>query len=196
MLKLEMKYKGNRNYLHGTDFFNDITDNLFARFSIGAIKKLSFKSFARNQCDLVLNERPGQDKHVVGNGIWRKSEGDEIKFWIVETDLPVLSRYPFDEDGLVAPSCIEGNTISLVAGNDYSAIENIVALTKKLNYALTPDVKGKWVFGQIDMVKPMPEVVDKFQITRTSERKGMFSCNQILINNEHVGEIRFIVGQP
>ncbi|MFG1490094.1 hypothetical protein ABMA58_12665 [Oceanospirillum sp. HFRX-1_2] len=196
MLKIDMKYKGQRSYLQGGDFFDEITNSLIANFSTGAIKKLSFKSFARRQCGLVINERPEQDKHVVGNGIWCKSEGDEIKFWIVETDVPVLSRYPFDEDGLVASSFIEGDTITLDADNDYTAIENIVALTKKLNYALTPDVNGKWVFGQIDMLKPIPDTFNKIQITRTTERKGMFSCNKIMIDNEHVGEIRFIVGQP
>ncbi|RBO85743.1 hypothetical protein [Marinomonas aquiplantarum] len=196
MSKLEMQYKGNRSYLHGTDFFSKITTGLANGLGAGSIRKLSFKSFAKNQCDLALNDRPSKDQHVVGNGIWRKSSDEEIRFWIVETDVPVVSRYPFDEDGLIAPSFIEDRTITLNIDNDYSAIENIVAMTKKLNYALSPDINGKWVFGQIDMLKSMPDSFDQIIITRKSERKGMFSCNQILIDKEHVGEIRFIVGDP
>ena len=196
MLKLEMKYKGERGYLQGGDFFDAISYKLNTDFTAGAIKTLSFKHFARNQCVLVINERPGKDQHQIGKGIWHKSNGDEVRFWIVESDTPVASRYPFDEDGLVAPSKIDGNTIILRSANDYSAIENIVALTKKLNYALAPDVNGKWVFGQIDMITPMPDAFSEIQVTRTSERKGMFSCNQIMIDRNHVGEIRFIVGQP
>lgn len=196
MLKLDLKYKGSRNYLQGGDFFDAITSALFDETGDGALKKLCFKSFARNQCRLVLEKRPGKSEYQIGNGIWLKSDGEEIKFWIVESDEPVLSRYPFDEDELIAPSRIVGNVITLAAGNRYSAIENIVALTKKLNYALTPDINGKWVFGQIEMLKPMPTDFSEIEIIRSSERKGVFSCNQVAIDNEHVGEIRFIVGQP
>ena len=196
MINLDMKYKGQRNYLHGSDFFDVISSALSVRYSKGSIKKLTFKSFARNLCGLVLDEKPGSDQRVVGSGTWRTQERAEIKFWIIETKEPVVLRYSFDEDRLVAPSWMENNSIFLIADNEFSVIENVISLTKRLNYSLSPDVKGSWVFGQIDLLKPLPELVDQIQITRVSERGGAFSCNRILIDGEHVGEVRFIVGQP
>lgn len=144
----------------------------------------------------MVNERPSQEAHQVGNGIWRDDKGDEIRFWIVEGKEEVVSRYPFDEEKLIAPSHVSEGTITLDVYNEHSAIENIVALTKKLNNTLTPEINGKWVFGQIDLIKPLPPIFNQIKIIRTNERKGMFSCNQVVIDKELVGEIRFIVGQP
>jgi hypothetical protein len=197
MLKLFMKYKGNRNYIQGGDFFDAISSKLIEETGAGALKKLCFKAFTKNQCYLVLEKRPVDGQCQIGNGIWLKPDGEEVRFWIVESNEPVSLRYPFDEDELVAPSRIVGNAITLaVEKSEYSVIENVVALTKKLNYALTPDVNGKWVFGQLDMWEPMPTDFNEIEIIRTSERKGMFSRNEIVIDKEPVGQIRFIVGQP
>ena len=196
MIRLDMRYKGERDYLHGTDFHEEITTKLSEIICAGFTKKICFKSFSRKQCFLVLNERPSQNLRQIGNGLWLNDNGDETKFWIVDGEMAVASRYPFDEDKLVSPSSVAECIIKLEKNNEFSTIENIVALTKKLNYTLTPNASGKWVFGQIELLKPLPENFDQIQIERISERKGMFSCNQITIDKELIGEIRFIVGTP
>ena len=196
MIKLNMRYKGDRNYLQGGDFFDAITLSLLSESGPGFLEKVRFKSFSKKQCFLVLNERPSQNVRQIGNGLWLNDNGDETKFWIVEGEIAVALRYPFDEDKLVSPSSVVEYMIKLEKNNEFSTIENIVALTKKLNYTLTPNVNGKWVFGQIELLKSLPEAFDQIQVERISERKGVFSCNQIVIDKELIGEIRFIVGKP
>lgn len=197
MEKLNLKFKGDRGYLHGTDFFEEISKRLNTIGNEGSIRKLAFKSFAINQCFLVCGGRPDSVAKVIGSGVWQESSGGkEFKFWVVEGDVPVTDRYAFDEEKLVSHSVVEGDRIFIDQKNEFSVIENAVALTKKLNYELTPQVDGKWVFGQIDLDVPLPENFNDMEIKRTSERQGKFSCNVLTIDSKYVGEIRFIVGRP
>ena len=106
-----------------------------------------------------------------------------------------MSR-PYDEDGLVAPAVREGNTIALRGRSQFTPIEEIIALTKRLNYELTPDVDGKWLFGQLDLDDTLPEEYSSLQITRTNVVGTRFSVNTIEIDGARFGDIRFIVGSP
>ena len=51
---LNIKYKGERKYLHGSDFFNILT-HLSTELlgELGFIEKLVFKRFAINACNLT-----------------------------------------------------------------------------------------------------------------------------------------------
>ncbi|MCT7655661.1 ketoacyl-ACP synthase III [Oceanimonas sp. NS1] len=126
--------------------------------------------------------------------MWEQDNGVCHKFWVVEESRAVIGRYPFDEDGLVEPAIIEGNTIKITSLNQYNTIENVVALTKRINYKLSPDVDGKWVFGQVELIQKLPERFSTLEIVRVSERANKFSCNAIKIDGNEIGEIRFIVG--
>lgn len=197
MEKLSIKFKGDRSYLHGTDFFQEISKKLASIEGKGAITKLVFKSFATKQCYLAYGARPESTDRIIGNGIWLfGEEGETLKFWIVEGDAPVTERYPFDEHKLVGPLVVENDRIVSCQENQFSVIENVVAMTKKLNYQLTPEINGKWVFGQINLVRPMPDRFNSMEVRRTSERQGKFSCNDLVVDNTYIGEIRFIVGRP
>jgi hypothetical protein len=114
----------------------------------------------------------------------------------VESGRSALGRYEFDEDSLLAPAISNGEEIILRERSGYTPIEEIIALTKRLNYELTPDITGKWVFGQLNVNGPLPGDYSSLKICRTSEVVGRFSVNKIFIDDDAVGDIRFIVGEP
>ena len=194
MIYLDMKYKGDRNYLQGGDFFDEISLKLTSILENGYLKKLCFKSFSKNQCALVINVRPDSDLKKIGNGVWLGSDEVETRFWIVETQKVTNERYSFDEDELISSSVVTDESITMDIKNDFSSIANVVALTKKLNYTLSPNVEGKWAFGQIDLLDQLPIKSNVIKVERLSEKKNKFSCNRVLIDGHHFGDIRFIVG--
>jgi hypothetical protein len=124
------------------------------------------------------------------------AEGVEV--WIFETTNPVTSRRPFEEATLLAHAILgqDGCSARLPDRTGFSPIEEVIALTKYLNYAVSPMVNGKWVFGQLDLVEPLPKDYRELEIRLKSLLGGRFSVNEILADDRAIGIIRFIVGTP
>ena len=113
--------------------------------------------------------------------------------------MPVGSSYPYDEDALVAQATVneDQSTISLPKPTaDYSCIEVIVALTKKLHYIKSADINGKWVFGQLNLLCRLPIQYKTAEVGLKTFYPGRFSVSTITLDGKLYGSIRFIVGQP
>jgi len=192
MISIQLKYKGSRTYLHGSDIYNAIVQELLSRLD-GRLQKLVFKRFSRNQIELLL-EMPENPENLIGNGVWVTPDGEKCRFWIRETDELVTESYPFDEDSIIDVAQLSGECVQSDHANQYSVIENIIALTKKLNYVLSPDVSGKWLFGQIDLKQRLPMEWSSIKIERTSCVGSSYSRNRIIIDRADYGDICFIGG--
>lgn len=190
--KLNLKYKGSRNYIHGSDIFMAAT-NFFLEQN-GYIKRLAFKSFARNQLKISFDEPLSNDR-ALGYGILSSPLGNK-KFFLIETGQSVTERYPYDENEVLDGSQIFDAYIENSTPNKYSTIENIIALTKKLNNHLSPEISGKWLFGQLDVKDALPDSWHEIKVTRKTCIADSFSRNLIEIDGQDYGEIRFIVGEP
>ena len=193
-LTLRLKYKGARTYLQGGDIFNALEKALSVN-DAGYLSRLVFKRFARNQIAVLLEE-PADASNVLGTALWKSVSGEEKRLWLTETDDAVTESYPFDEEAILTHARIEDQRIELTVANTYSVIENIIALTKKLNYMLSPEVNGKWLFGQLDLQQKLPKSWESLCIDRTICVGNSFSRNRILIDGQPYGEIRFIGGRP
>lgn len=196
MIGLKLRFKGERTYLHGPDIFIEIERVLVQNAGPGFIRKLVFKNFAKRQCALITNEFLLSDLKIIGNGLWLLEDNSSIKFWVVEIEDEVAERYPFDEEALLASSNLQHDAISLSKSKDYSCIDHIVTLTKSLNASFSPIEFGKWIFGQIELQSPLPKSFKAIRVKRVSGIRNKFSRNQITIDGEVVGEIRFIVANP
>lgn len=192
-LNLNLQYKGARNYLHGSDFYNAILNDFFVKDS-GYIRQIAFKKIARNQCILQIT-KPTDKEKIIGTGYWLEKNGNEIQFWLLETKKRVEARYNYDEEFIVSSAKLKEKKISSLVHNRFSIIENIIALTKKLNSSLSPDIEGSWLFGQINQLSSFPANYIKIEIERTLFVNKKFSLNEIKIDNECYGSIRFLVGE-
>lgn len=192
--QLNLKFKGDRTYMHGSDIYN-VVDRLVRETDVASyISRLAFRRFARRDCDLLW-DKPASNANLFAQGTASLSDGNR-SFWVIESDRPAAGRYPFDEDSVVAPAVRHGEQIVLEKRSIYTPIEEIIALTKRLSYELMPDIDGKWVFGQLNLRCALPDEYRKLRITRKSEVAGRFSVNDIEIDDNQVGDIRFIVGAP
>jgi hypothetical protein len=192
--QLDLRFKGQRPYIQGPDIFNAATRILKDADTEAWVSMLAFHRFARLDCDLIL-AKPHADAPMVARG-FANTSGGKRPFWIVESDREPGGRYPYDEDSINALASIEGATIHMKQRSSFSPMEEIVALTKTLSYALSPDVDGKWVFGQLNLQRALPHDYGRLVICRTREMAHRFSINRIVIDDLHAGDIRFIVGDP
>lgn len=191
---LNLKYKGERTYLHGSDIYNAVDQIVRMNDDECYVSHIAFRQFARRDCVLSWTA-PGDRKNLIAKGGISHS-GIDKPFWIIESDRPANGRYDFDEASLVAPAIREHEEIFLKKRSIYTPIEEIIALTKRLNYELMPDIDGQWLFGQLDMNCALPKDYSSLIIRRVSQVAGRFSLNNITMDKCDVGKIRFIVGAP
>lgn len=197
-IPLNLQFKGQRDYIHGTDVYNAIQSLAFhLTDSIEAfVSNLAFRRFAKNDCDLSLNQ-PDTNLDYVAKGKISDSQGQEIRhFWVLETERAPKGRYAFDEKKIVTTATIKDKEIALQGQTAYSPIEETIALTKTLHYHLMPEISGKWVFGQLDLVRPFSPIRHNLRVELISVKARRFSMNKIFEDDELTGDIRFIVGEP
>lgn len=187
------KFKGQRTYVHGTDFFEAISQRLNV-FREGFLKELSFRLFTAHQCLVHIDTLEIPEAKVICQGRWRNTEGGgDSRFWVTETDEAVVDRYEFGESLLCRDTCIKEEKIFHRFNSEFSMIENIVALTKQYHNTELALSSGKWVFGQIVLNTELPSECGSIEINNYQNIKDRFSRNHIVLDDRRVGEIRFIV---
>ena len=191
---LKLRFKGDRRYVHGSDVFSSVDRVVREHDSDAFVAQLAFRRVGRHDCELRWSKPSPTDSLVAQGRV--KTGGRMRPFWVVETAAAVGDRYEFEEDRLTSTAIIDGESIELPERTSYSTIEEVIALTKRLNYTLSPDVDGKWVFGELKLTSSFPDDYLVIRISRTKEVGGRFSVNRINIDGNPIGDIRFIVGKP
>ncbi|MEZ9141883.1 MULTISPECIES: hypothetical protein [unclassified Shewanella] len=189
------EFKGNRNYLHGTDFYLFTVEYAKKNYPEGArLTQLSFRKLARCQCEL-MTQKP-ETGTIVATGKFHLTDGTKVPFWWVEGSASVEGRYEFDEDGLVSNAQMTTHpaTINMLkpSGN-YTCIEVLVALTKKMHNEIARPSKGKWLFGQLNLTKSLPIQYEAAEIRLQSMLHDKFSVSEVWLDGHLMGQIRFIV---
>lgn len=191
---MKFPLKGDRNYIHGTDIFSWLEDAVRQEKS-GILKSLSFKRFAVRELFLDFDPQHAQSPVCTGNYV--TATGEEVAFAVIEGHADgALGRKPYDEDGMLAGAVLSGNRISMQAPQGFTNIEILVAMTKRLCYALQVPEAGKWVFGHIHLAAPLPKRMGEVAIENRSILNKRFAVNRVTVDGEEVAEIRFIVGAP
>ena len=106
----------------------------------------------------------------------------------------IADHYPYDEDEVLKRSVLADNSISMSHREDYTYIEQIVALTKKLHHAVYPDAPGKWLFTKIQMdshIDPSSYRNETVTIRALKNFHNRLSQCMILVGKESVGHIYF-----
>ncbi|UVK84498.1 hypothetical protein LOY46_07305 [Pseudomonas sichuanensis] len=195
MINLNFEFKGERTYVHGSDIFNALSKIARLEFNKGFVSLIAFRNIARRQC--VVSFENITTKSAVATGNICAGDGAVHPFWLFECDERVVGRYAFDEDALIGAADVqmEDKSISLHCDGSATAIECVIALTKRLTYLIAPEIDGKWLFGQLNLVTPLV-AVGTVRIVQKSLLPGRMSLNEIWLDDALVGTIRFIVGKP
>lgn len=193
-----MGFKGGRTYLHGTSFFTaieEVSPALYGQVG-GFVSRLVFRHLARHLCE-ISSLPPDDSELLVGQGRYRGPGGAENEFWLIETCEPVIDRQPWNEDELATRTifCPLERSAHLIERSSNTPIEDVVGLTKLLNYKLMPDISGKWLFGQLDLKMPLQYAYNRLDIRMMNAFAGKFSVSEILLDKVSIGTIRFIVGE-
>ena len=113
---LPLSFKDSREYLHGSDFFNKLMD-LGAEITGNAdsyVERLKFRQYATKLCE-VTDIKPIAQEKVIGLVRYvNAADNSKINLWIIETDSPILARYPFDETVVLKEVNLEQEERSII----------------------------------------------------------------------------------
>ncbi|MCD4727932.1 MAG: hypothetical protein K8R46_09740 [Pirellulales bacterium] len=158
-IPLNFSFKGNRNYVHGSDIYSSILKQMNIQYygkTLGSIR-LSIHTLAFKDCDLIwigsgkLMDKP--DRAVADFMIGL----DKVKVagWLIEIDRPITSRYDYNETRIEALCKVRDQTITIAGKTGYSPIEVAVSMTKQLHNALFPTKDAMWIFTRLELVRAL-----------------------------------------
>ena len=146
---LDLQFKGERNYLHGTDIFSSTLSYLSSER--GEIENIDFAFHHQgfHQLQIILGDLPEGLEPVAVCAF--SSGGIREKAYLIETNQTIKNRYPYSEEEIASRLMIDLEERSAVLLGDvrHSEIETLVAMGKALHLKVFPELKGRWLFVRI-----------------------------------------------
>lgn len=151
-IDLNFRYKGDRQYIHGTDMFNKCF-RVMKEQTQGKIENLEFTIHKMTDSNLSLMLYQNQQFLDVDDrdiAILKFSSCGLL--WqanLINADTKPTDRYSYDEASIVELCEIDDTAryIFLNSGETpYSEIETLVSMTKALHLKLFPQLLSSWVF--------------------------------------------------
>ncbi len=195
--KLPLRFKGKREYLQGGDIYDGVISSTKELFGEKAwVDFMVFRSFARKSCEVIF----ARDQKInVDNAFARftaKIGEDNLNGVVIETESAVEGRYEYDEDKIIQTASINKQCITQVERAGFTAIEEVIALTKNLHYDQIPIEQGQWVFTQLDLTSPFATESLPFSVEIKQNLADKMTISEIRENDVPIGKIRFTVAKP
>jgi hypothetical protein len=155
--RLDVRFKGDRTYLHGTDLFDEMTRLCSAgRGAPLANVRMSFYRPITHAVEAVralsgaASARPA--------ALFEASAGGERIAWELHERAgePVAGRRPYDESAVAAQSTVDGRTIEQLQPTPYTFVERAVALNKRLLEEVRRGRPTSWWFARLELAGLAP----------------------------------------
>jgi len=185
--ELDFCYKGSRDYIHGTDIYNE----LLKLFDIKSVD-LTFHGIAKRNITL-LEIQPANMSTLKFAFRYVDINNTKHTLYGVTNSTEVSCSYDYNEESICLNSKldIKNEKISLINHTNYSFIEECVTLNKYLLENLFPQLNGKWYFTRVQLNKQI--VYNSFNLELTLKANFNFKLtkSEIKIDDTIVGYIYF-----
>lgn len=193
---LHFRFKGNRNYVHGPDIYLEVARRIqdIARNEPINSFRITFHRRITHHCQLFL--RPvveGIVKPCNAVTEFFVSIGSVPMFgWLHPTDEQITNHYNYAESTILDQCEVGKNTVSTNANFEFSSIEVIVAMTRKMHESLFPEAEGKWIVSRLDSQQMLPAFPTPPLTVKLKQNIGnRLTRSEILFGTNSVGNIFF-----
>jgi hypothetical protein len=191
--QIQFRFKGTRNYVHGTDMFNAMTSSCPSssmnnlRFTIHDIVQTPL-------CQLYWTDRKDELGDIADIRVRCQFVINGSTQWLVltqgEGEITSGARYDFDEEKIISRCLMEAGAIRLVQKSQYTFIENIVAMNKHMHQQLFPEADGKWMFTRIDL-DVLCDEQENLALEFKHNMNFRLTKSDVLVSGNKVGDIYF-----
>jgi hypothetical protein len=190
--RLDLKFKGSRTYLHGTDLF-DAMVALIAPSGSGTLSDIRM-SFYRPITHRVeaFPTRGGSASNLRPAALFESRLDGAPAVWELRelTGESVEGRRPYDEDQVAAGAIVQGTAIAQTRPTPYTFIERAVALNKRLLERLRTDSKSSWWFARLELAG-LPPASPAIRLDVESELGGRLVRSSVEVDGRRTGSIYF-----
>jgi hypothetical protein len=189
-----MRFKGDRDYLHGTDILQIALHSMAGARSLDAISGIDivFHALARTGLTLCVDAPPGCEPKA---RLVCSIEGVRRKFLLMEDNRPITERHPYPEDQIVAATTIDtaSATATSSAHLSFANIERWIAMIKALHHAVYPDARGKWLFARAKLAAYHDACPDQAEhrVGIHSDFGGKLTRSALTVGGRNIGDIFF-----
>lgn len=197
---LELPFRGERPYLHGTDLHEAVMAALSGQIPEGPVS-LTFHSLLKNLPDLVVST--DSLRHLredpAFRGELRLGAGEVVlNAVMMESNRPVTERKVCNENDVAAAARMDAaqQTATLVNPEVGNLIESIVFLNKRLHLQLLPHLSPKWLFARLELSGALPSQAPSIlAITLKQVLGNRFTRSEIFFDGRRFGSISFSTPQ-
>jgi len=192
--QIAFRFKGTRDYIHGTDMFNVMMAESRSALTRNNIH-LTIHDFVRTSiCQLVITTSKESLNEMKDIAARCQLDLDGVTHWIgiAKDGKNNVSgeRYTYDESRIISLCSMDGDGIVLDGLSPFSFIETVVAMNKHLHQQLFPEAIGKWIFTRLDL----PQFCDVRENLALRFRHNMnfrLTKSEIEVDGRTVGDIFF-----
>jgi hypothetical protein len=188
--------KGKRKYVQGPDIYDsmlEVSREYFGKYPSTVYG--TFHNLLKNCAVISIYnkiDKLNQDK-VLSNflvSIERK------QYYIIFSNsrFKIFSNRKYHENDVIKSSFIVKNEINMVVKSNFSYMEQIVALNKKLHFEIYPEAQGKWLFTKIQLekiIKPKLFIDNLLKIEAEKNFHYKLTKNLIYLDDVYIGQIWF-----
>jgi hypothetical protein len=150
-VKLVFQFKGERDYVHGTDMYNQMNVSLVRDFGMRDVHNLNFSIHRTTRSNLILSLVQGDEEQAEPMPVARMLFQNESRAWrliATEDKSIVTSRQSYDEMPVQRAAIFnrDRSTLRVEERLGYSDIELWVSQNKRLLQLMFPEQTGQWWF--------------------------------------------------
>ena len=197
---LDLPFRGERTYLHGTDLHQAILAAVGERRPAGPVS-ITYHSLLRHQPDLVCSRdslRELRDNPAFRGEIRFGTGTDVLHAALLESDRPVRARKPCNETEVVAAARLdaEDRSARLQQPQTGCPIEMLVFLNKHLHVRLLPELSPKWLFARLELTEALPAQPPQEVVVQLKQvLAGRFTRSELFLDGRRAGSISFSTPQ-
>ena len=185
---LDLGFKGDRTYLHGTDMFDALLELLPGVSNIS----LRIHNISRRPLDAVVLEN-GDAGRAGAIAIFSGDfDGEKKTVGLFERSGTPDNRYAYDEADVTARAEIDATAryAAMARNANYSFIEQLVALQKALLQSCYTESSVRWYFTRLNIARAYSDF-GSMTLRVTKALGTSLVCSSVSVDGAALGEIYF-----
>lgn len=192
IFELDFCFKGERDYVHGSDIFNKLSDIL--QNSGIENREMDFSIHGISRSNLTVTTEKPDDLTSIRFALKYVGENDlKESLYGIENQRKIECRYAYPE-GLIVEKIISGENefeAELREDSSFTFIENLLVLNKFLVNRIILNQNGKWYFTKLQLKKNVSSDFLPLKLVFKNNFNYKFTKTEIFVNSESVGFVYF-----
>lgn len=189
---LNFCFKGERDYVHGSDIFNKLSE-ILQNAGVGN-RSIDFSIHGISRSNLtVTTEKPNDLSSIKFALTYIGENGLKGNLYGIENEKQIDCRYAYHEELIVEKITSGENEFQAQLNEDssFTFIENLLVLNKFLVNRIILNETGKWYFTKLQLKKNVSGDFLPLKLVFKNNFNYKFTKTEIFANSESVGFVYF-----